>query len=71
MTLLRRPGETIEIRKARLAVSTGDRLVVRSSGGGGFGDPTLRPAELIERDLRQGKVTASHVAAVYQHAKPG
>ena len=36
----------------------GDAFAVRSGGGGGFGDPFLRPAETVADDVRQGYVSA-------------
>lgn len=38
-------------------LNSGDVFEVVSSGGGGFGDPRLRPAELVQRDVRQGVVS--------------
>ena len=38
-------------------LSTGQRLRLETPGGGGWGDPALRPAEARARDLRQGFVT--------------
>jgi N-methylhydantoinase B len=35
----------------------GDVVVMDSAGGGGYGDPGGRDPELLERDLREGKVT--------------
>ena len=39
-------------------VPPGKRLVVHTPGGGGYGDPRGREAEAIERDLRDGYVSA-------------
>lgn len=38
-------------------LNTDDVFEVVSSGGGGFGDPHLRPAELVQQDVRQGVVS--------------
>lgn len=65
VTLERADGTVVPIRKTRLPVGTGDRLRVRTSGGGGFGEPAARLAELIGRDLREGKVTPGHVELAY------
>ncbi len=35
----------------------GTRLVMTSGGGGGYGDPHQRPAELVLQDVRRGLVT--------------
>jgi N-methylhydantoinase B/oxoprolinase/acetone carboxylase alpha subunit len=40
-----------------LRLRTGDRLIVRSPGGGGYGPPSERDPSLVERDLELGYVT--------------
>jgi len=35
----------------------GDRVTVNTAGGGGYGDAAKRSRELIERDLREGRVS--------------
>jgi N-methylhydantoinase B len=35
----------------------GDRLVIETAGGGGWGNPTTRSAEALEDDVANGKVT--------------
>ena len=39
-------------------VRPGQRLVVRTPGGGGLGDPAARDPAAIERDLREGRVSS-------------
>jgi N-methylhydantoinase B len=46
-----------------LRLRTGDRLIVRSPGGGGYGIPADRDPQLLERDLRLGYVTPEGSAA--------
>jgi N-methylhydantoinase B len=36
----------------------GDRVVIETAGGGGYGDPGKRERERVEADLADGKVTA-------------
>jgi N-methylhydantoinase B len=43
----------------------GDILVIRSAGGGGFGDPLERPPELVSEDVREGYVSAKEAKQVY------
>jgi N-methylhydantoinase B len=38
-------------------VKAGEVIRIRTTGGGGWGDPLTRPYEDVERDLRWGKVT--------------
>ena len=54
-TLIRADGdERVELpsKVDNIAVVPGDRLVFRTAGAGGWGDPLRRPAELVERDVR-------------------
>jgi N-methylhydantoinase B len=43
--------------KCVVDVPKGGRVRVETPGGGGFGDPRERDPTLLERDLRDGKVT--------------
>ncbi len=53
-----RAGEQVAVGgKENRDLCRGDLLVVESSGGGGYGPPEERPAELHEADLRNGYVT--------------
>jgi N-methylhydantoinase B len=49
--------------KGELRVEPGQRLIFETPGGGGFGDPALRTAEAIDRDLAQGVITAEGAKA--------
>jgi N-methylhydantoinase B len=52
--LVGRAGET-RVRKAnRLTAEAGDELVIATGGGGGYGDPELRPAADVQRDIELG-----------------
>ena len=42
-----------------------DVVVMRSSGGGGYGDPLERDADLVRQDVVQGYVSAERAAAGY------
>ena len=48
-----------------LLLRAGDRLIVRSPGGGGYGPPEERDRGLIRRDIELGYVTAEAAAAAY------
>ncbi len=63
--LERADGEQLEIGKQRLAMRPGDRLVVTTGGGGGVGDPRARERAAVERDLREGKISAARAREVY------
>ena len=44
--------------KCTLELKAGDRIRVRTLGGGGFGEPSSRDSQALTDDLRTGKVTA-------------
>jgi N-methylhydantoinase B len=43
----------------------GDGFMIRSGGGGGFGDPKLRSAERVADDVAEGYISAEAAAADY------
>jgi N-methylhydantoinase B len=51
--------------KGKIVLQPGERLTVETPGGGGWGRPTERPLELIERDLREGLMTREAAAERY------
>jgi N-methylhydantoinase B len=46
-------------------VPAGTLIRIRTTGGGGWGDPLLRDPDLVARDVRWGKVSATAAAADY------
>jgi N-methylhydantoinase B/oxoprolinase/acetone carboxylase alpha subunit len=44
----------------------GDRVVIETAGGGGFGAPSLRDATLVQADVDNGKVSAAQSQKVYR-----
>jgi N-methylhydantoinase B len=46
-------------------VRAGTLIRIRTTGGGGWGDPLLRDPDLVARDVRWGKVSAAAAAADY------
>jgi N-methylhydantoinase B len=57
--------ERIRSKVTRMDLKKGDVIVLASGGGGGLGDPLLRPIEDVVRDVLDGYVTASHAEAAY------
>ena len=51
--------------KLLTTVKTGDRLIVETAGGGGYGSPEQRDAEAIAQDVRNGKVSAGAARELY------
>ena len=50
--------KTSLLKAAGVAAGRGTRVTVQTGGGGGFGDPSQRPAEEIADDLADGYVTS-------------
>lgn len=46
-------------------LSPGDHISIRSGGGGGYGDPRLRPVEDVGRDVLEGYVTVTAARMAY------
>lgn len=61
-------GGTVKQMQAKtgsLVFEENDVFVVAGGGGGGLGDPLLRPAAMVARDVRDGYVSGAVTAAVY------
>jgi N-methylhydantoinase B len=58
-------GEVFHAPKYGLASFGPVRLVARSPGGGGFGDPRRRDREAVARDVRDGVVSEAAAREVY------
>jgi N-methylhydantoinase B len=41
-----------------VALAPGDRFIMRTSGGGGIGDPRVRDAAAVAADVAEGRVSA-------------
>ena len=63
-------GEEIIPSKAATTLHKGDRLVVETAGGGGYGDPLERSGAQVREDVRNGKVSEDAARAEYGQAKP-
>lgn len=57
--LRRKEGESIHLPSMcdHVVINRGDHLIVRTPGGGGFGDPRQRDSEALRRDIEDGRVT--------------
>lgn len=59
-----RDGEVIRLRsKDAFQLRRGDVVTIRLGGGGGYGDPALRPPEAVRRDAEDGIVSTERAAA--------
>jgi N-methylhydantoinase B len=48
-----------------LRLNPGDLFVIRTGGGGGWGDPYLRDPEVVARDVRNGLLAAERARDIY------
>jgi N-methylhydantoinase B/oxoprolinase/acetone carboxylase alpha subunit len=60
-SVIRRADGREEIIPSKIAtvLHPGDRVVVETAGGGGYGDPARRERRLVEVDVADGKVSAA------------
>jgi len=67
ISAVRRAGGEIEIvhGRATIEMKAGDRLVVLSGGGGGYGSPYEREVEKVVADVRDGKVSSKSAREDY------
>jgi N-methylhydantoinase B len=65
-----RGGQKLAVNlKKGARLRKGDRVVISTSGGAGFGPAAERSAELVRRDLEQGVLTAEAAAEIYGYRK--
>jgi N-methylhydantoinase B len=57
-----KPDRELRTKETGIALSPGDRIVVQSAGGGGWGDPSRRDQAMRDEDRRNGVVTSAHPA---------
>lgn len=61
-----RDGEFISLpSKGNTELLKGDRLIIETAGGGGFGDPRKRDRDVLEREIAHGLLTAEDAAEIY------
>ncbi len=53
-----------------IPLSPGDRVRVRTPGGGGYGDSALRDRALVAEDVRLGRYSAADAARLFPEPKP-
>lgn len=62
-------GSSRSCRKVTdLPLPAGSRLRIYCGGGGGYGPPSARSPEAVQRDLRDGLITTTHAERHYSHA---
>jgi len=65
------PQEYATPSSGRYQLSAGDRFLLQSAGGGGYGDPGARDPAMLARDLAEGYVTAEGAKRDYSKAQRG
>jgi N-methylhydantoinase B len=58
--------ELLRPKQQHVLLFAGDVFVMRTSGGGGLGDPTTRDPERVADDVRDGRVSPQAAASVYE-----
>ena len=58
-------GTASNTKFSGLKLQQGDQVLIRSAGGGGYGDPLERDAELLAEDVAEGFVTPQVAAEAY------
>ena len=67
ITVVKKSGAKEIIHKTKgYPLEPGDEIIVETGGGGGYGRPSERPRELIERDLRRGYVSMEAAEREYR-----
>jgi N-methylhydantoinase B len=66
-SVLRRANGTEEVIPSKLVstMNRGDRLVVATAGGGGYGDPHTRDRDAVQQDVENGKVSEAAAREIY------
>ncbi|MEI7738908.1 MAG: hydantoinase B/oxoprolinase family protein [Betaproteobacteria bacterium] len=64
--ILRTDGSTQRVFKGNHHLNTGDRVTIKSGGGGGFGEPLNRKPEEVRKDVQNGYISLEHAMEKYQ-----
>ena len=65
MLIERADGTTQVALKETLMLKAGDRVRIRTGGGGGYGDPKRRDRERVRTDVMRGYVSPQAAREVY------
>lgn len=63
--LIRKDGQMLEMGKSYFQALPGDRIIIETSGGGGYGDPKLRDPQLIYQDVLEEKISPKVAEEIY------
>ncbi|MBR0859108.1 hydantoinase B/oxoprolinase family protein [Bradyrhizobium liaoningense] len=63
--VIRNDGSCLTLLKGEVRLAAGDRILLFTAGGGGFGDPKSRDEQSIARDVSEGYVSAESASELY------
>lgn len=64
--LVERDGQTIALpSKGNTTLRKGDRLVIETAGGGGYGEPGRRDTSLVAKEIAEGLLTKEDARRIY------
>lgn len=64
--IIRASGEIEVIPSKQVAnLARGDRVIIRTPGGGGYGEPSARDKAVLQADIADGKISAEQAAEHY------
>ncbi|MGX7709509.1 hydantoinase B/oxoprolinase family protein [Methylobacterium sp. Gmos1] len=64
--LVERDGQTIALpSKGNTTLRKGDRLVIETAGGGGYGEPGRRDKALVAKEIAEGLMTKEDAGRIY------
>ena len=55
----------LDNKPAEVTLTPNQAVVMETPGSGGYGDPSKRPAEAIERDAASGKFSSDYLRRAY------
>ena len=61
-------GKISSSKFANITLEPGDRILLVTPGGGGYGDPAAREPGAVAEDVREGYVSAEAAAKFYGYA---
>ena len=64
-------GKVSTSKYANVRFEPGDRVLLWTPGGGGYGDPAKRDPAMVEEDVAEGYVTHASAASLYGKGASG
>jgi len=69
--IIKKIGEEVKLTsKCTVTIMEGDRLIIRTPGGGGFGNPLLRNRDDVVRDIENGLISLEAAERDYGYKLP-